>query len=34
VVLFSIIVQGLTMEPVLRKLVRDDVAETSGKPDH
>lgn len=34
VVLFSIIVQGLTMEPVLRKLVRDDAAETSERPDH
>jgi monovalent cation:H+ antiporter, CPA1 family len=34
VVLFSIIVQGLTMEPVLRKLVRDDAEETSAKPDH
>lgn len=33
VVLFSIIVQGLTMEPVLRKLVRDDAAETSERPD-
>ncbi len=29
VVLFSIIVQGLTMEPVLRKLVRDDAAESA-----
>lgn len=34
VVLFSIIVQGLTMEPVLRKLVRDDAAVTSERPDH
>ncbi len=34
VVLFSIIVQGLTMEPVLRKLVRDDAEESSARPDH